>query len=224
MIGHLARDLALLLAAAAGLFIIAFSDCWRTSMANWPSQRTEGQGGHSQGLLTTGVTQSVGGTIPNKHPNQSLSLFLFLLTHPLPSACRSPLSQLRITQPVWIFMAWWITQRLQGVLTFKGSRWEAISMLCETIRTHRLHSWSNIDLPSRSQSSRCLIAHLLPGSAQAVAFSAKLNSTHWTNFVFCLILWFSLTNRHAQDMYFKIQLGTVPDISSAKLCRNIKQG
>lgn len=56
MIGHLAHDLALLLAAAAGLFIIAFSDCWRTSMANWPSQRTEGQGGHSQGLLTTGVT------------------------------------------------------------------------------------------------------------------------------------------------------------------------
>lgn len=208
MIGHLAHDLALLLGAAAGLFIIAFSDCWWTSMVNWPSQRTEGQGGHSQGLLTTGVTLVDKAWVEQFQTNTKANLFLslFLLTRLLPSAFHSPTSQLRITQPVWIFMAWWITRRLQGVLTFKGSRWEAISMLCETIRTHRLHSWSNIDLPLRSQSIQCLIAHSLPGSTQAVAFSAKLSSTHWANFVFCLILWFSLTHRLTWYMYINYRL------------------
>lgn len=89
MIGHLAHDLALLLAAAAGLFIIAFSDCWQTSMVNWPSQRTEGQGGHSQGLLTTRVTLVDKAWVEQFQTNTTTNLSLSL-SFSWPTPCLLP--------------------------------------------------------------------------------------------------------------------------------------
>lgn len=174
MIGHLALDLALVLADAAGLFINASSGRWRTGSVHWPSERTEGQGEPRQGALTTRVRLVGKVRVEPFQTNIMTRLPLSFCLSPLhapPLLFPSPhSSQLWITQPVLPFKGRWITQWLRGALTFKGSRWEAISMLCKTIRTRRLHSWSNTGLPVCSQTGL-----LQPGSTRAADSSAKLS-------------------------------------------------